>query len=480
MNSIWNKNISLFEKRFPSLFNLLQEAIQGFSKLEGSPKEKDLYPFWKIIPSKTNEVTVEEKGIKLHSAYNPIKESQNLLLKQKDQIESSDAIVFMGMGLGYTFLEAAKNFPEKQFILVEPDPNHFLAALLFLDFEKVFSCPKLILAVSCPPDQLMPLINQNSLEKTLFISVKAHEIHAEKYFSSVHELIERNKAKEKINQATLKKFEKLWRNNCRKNAPLINSLRGVNCLKDRFKDLPFLLLAAGPTLEEILPHLEEIKERCKIICVDTALKACLRQKVEPDFIILTDPQYWAYRHIAGLASPSSTLITEIAAYPAVFRFKCKEILLCDSQVPMAKEYSSIEKGNLGSGGSVASSAFNFCIYSGAKEIYTAGLDFAFPEKQTHIKGSTFEESIHRSSLKNSTAETKSLPLLFNGNVTLAQDYDGKPILTDKKMKMFAWWFESRIAEVPDVKVYSLSAKGIKIPGIEVSSVKNLLNKSKLS
>ena len=33
------------------------------------------------------------------------------------------------------------------------------------------------------------------------------------------------------------------------------------------------------------------------------------------------------------------------------------------------------------------------------------------------------------------------------------------------MKMFAWWFESKIAECTDVKTYTLCAESMKIPGV---------------
>ena len=73
-----------------------------------------------------------------------------------------------------------------------------------------------------------------------------------------------------------------------------------------------------------------------IVCVDTALHACLKQNVEPDFIILTDPQYYASLHLEFLSSPSSILITEIAAYPSVLRFRCKETVLYSSMFPIGQ------------------------------------------------------------------------------------------------------------------------------------------------
>ena len=67
-----------------------------------------------------------------------------------------------------------------------------------------------------------------------------------------------------------------------------------------------------------------------------------------------------------------------------------------------------------------------------------------------------------------------MPLLFSGNAEPALDYAGNKVQTDQRMKMFAWWFESRLAECPETKTYSLSPSGLRIPGIVLSSVSELL------
>ena len=106
-------------------------------------------------------------------------------------------------------------------------------------------------------------------------------------------------------------------------------------------------------------NLAEIKKRCLLICVDTALRACLRVGVQPDFIVLVDPQYWNIRHLDNCAAPDSVLITELAAYPAVFRFRCREIVLCSSLYPVGAYFERIcgTKGALGAGVSHKNAVF---------------------------------------------------------------------------------------------------------------------------
>lgn len=485
MNSIWNKNITLFQKRFPQLGQLLKAEIERFNSFAGTEQEAILHPFWNTTTSKSGELTISEGNLKLHSAYSPTKEAQNFINAEKKELSTAKAAIFLSVGLGYSVLECAKSFSFLPILIVEPDSKRFFAAMLFLDWQSIFLNPNITLAIGCTPEQAISLISIYGFTKSVFISVPAQKKHAEQYFLVLQTLINRNISKEKINQATLKKFEKLWKNNIKKNYNFAKKLDGVQIYKDFAKDVPFFLIAAGPSLQNALPFLKEIKEKGIIVCVDTALKACLQAKVQPDFIVLTDPQYWAYRHIAGLKSHSSVLITEVAAYPPVFRWACKKTVVCKSQIPNQffsknKKDNMSEKGDLGAGGSVAATAFNFCVLCGASKIFTIGLDFSFPKRQTHIKGSSFEQSVHSNSTRLKTAETASMPLLFSGNATLEKNYFGKPVLSDQRMKMFAWWFESRIQHLSQVKVFSLFGEGLFIPGIEVCKIETILNLPKIN
>ena len=460
---------------------MFESCINEFNKYIQTPHEQEkLYPFWQVAKTKNDSFTVTQNGTRLHSAYNPQKEAETII--QNTDFSESETCVFLGTGLGYTCIECAKKHPEKTLIIFEPDPYHFFSSLIFTDWTDVFKCKNLILAISCTPEQGITLINQYEILKTNFFHVKAQTNHAEKYFETLETLINRNINKEKINIATLEKFGKLWVKNTCKNLKKSFFSQGITEYKNNAKNIPFLILAAGPSLQDILPHLKEIKNKAIIVCVDTALRFCIKYNVEPDFIVLTDPQYWAYKHIDGIKSPSSILITESAVYPSVFRFLCKKIICCKSNFPLEHYFDSFrsEKGTLVAGGSVASTAWNFAQYAGASEIYVAGLDLAFVNKQTHIKGSTFEQATHTTSKRIATAETSNMPILFSGNACYEKNYKQENVLTDQRMKMFAWWFESRLEQFPDVKTYTFSQNGLYIPGIEFITIDKLLSKPEIT
>lgn len=447
----------------------------------------------KISGSKEFYPTAKENGKYLHSSYNPLREAEQaaktLHGANTDPEPGSNTgnkkeifgAAFFACGLGYTVIEYARLFPRDTIILVESDTAHFFAALSALDWSPFFSAQNIVLAINTEPSQVIALIEKcGGFSHISIYENAAQSAHAESYFSALNALVARNRQKSKINSATLEKFSSLWlRNSCR-NLHFLSEKDGVSIYSGNLSPgIPALILAAGPTLAKVLPCLKELKKRALLIAVDTSLRACLKQGVEPDFIVLADPQYYAYRHIAGLSSPHSVLITESAAYPAVFRFNCRKIVMCSSMFPLGRFVESKigAKGALSAGGSVSTTAWDFARCAGAKDIIFAGLDLGYPDLQTHIRGSTFEEKIHTLSNRLNPAEKMGASALFSAGTQKAQDYSGNEILTDSRMKMFAWWFESKQAEfnASGIKSYSLSQKSLKIPGFNVISLEQILN-----
>ena len=65
-----------------------------------------------------------------------------------------------------------------------------------------------------------------------------------------------------------------------------------------------------------------------------------------------------------------------------------------------------------------------------------------------------------------TSERRTSDILFGADISVAKDYNGNDVLTDSRMKMFAWWFESKIASTPGVETCTLCPESMVIPGIK--------------
>ena len=484
MNSIWNKNLEHFKARFPALYEMCAKEIDAV-KLDDEGYAASLKTQkWELSAAKNGEVSAREGGVTLHSLYNPGREALNAV--SQPAVAEKSCAVFLGFGLGWQAIEYAKKYPQNKLVLIEPDVFRFFVTLTVLDWTAVFAHEKLVLALGCPQESVLGLLEDGSkvnvgntgVSDAFIFDIPAFTAHEQAYFNDVRSIIKRNQRKNEINAATLKKFGKLWVRNSMKNISQLTRCEGLSGFKGAGAALPFLIVGAGPGLEDVLPHISELKKRMVVLCVETALHTLLKAGVQPDFILLMDPQFWAWRHIAGLSAPEAVLITEVSAYPSVFRFPCRKIQLCKSQFPVGQYFEkklSLDLGDLGTGGSVASAAWNFAHFCGAKTVFTAGLDLSFPSKQTHIKGSSAEQTFHTAAFRTKTVENFTASVLFGANAAPAENYLGERVITDSRMKMFAWWFEARLAGCPEVRTFTLCPRGMKIPGIEPCRIEGALS-----
>lgn len=490
MNSIWNKNLALLERRFPQLYALLEADLRAVAPVS-LPSDGDNLDFpcgWKLKKARTGAWTAEPG---LHSRYDPQKEGWRLAESVLQEMEAAEknVPVFMGFGLGYGLVSLAEQVGGRRsngadsgakgfsgLVLVEPDAACFAAALWSLDFEPVFALEPCALLVGASHQSVLGVLESLGLENCHFVWNKAHTDHNQPYFDGLRTLIQRNQDKDAINSRTLDKFGRLWlRNSCR-NLEKLAACDGVSRYENLGWNLDACVVGAGPSLDEVLPHLARIKERCLLIAVDTALRACLRAGVEPDFVVLADPQYWNARHLAGLSTSNTVLVTEVAAYPSVFRFPCEEVVLCSSLYPIGKFFADrgLDKGELGAGGSVATSAWGLARLCGCRRIFLAGVDLSFPGKRTHAHGSTFEEKSHQNSTRLSPSEQSQVAALYSAGTKIKKSYGGDEVITDQRMELYAWWFESKVASHPESRTFSLTHSSLAIPGIQPFSLEELL------
>jgi hypothetical protein len=202
----------------------------------------------------------------------------------------------------------------------------------------------------------------------------------------------------------------------------------------------------------------------------------LENGVNPDFVLVVDPQFWNSRHLDRTAAARTCLIAESAVYPPVLRHPFKGIFLCGSLFPLGRfiEDRVDPKGELGAGGSVATTAWDFARILGTNAVWIAGLDLSFPGLKTHFKGAVFEERAHAESHRRRPAETSSVKALRDGQPFRGNAAGGGPVLTDRRLSLYAAWFENRFRQFPQVRSRRIFSGGLEIRGLENGAVEELL------
>ncbi len=417
--------------------------------------------------------TARWKGALLYSAHEPYRDAARLIEREIEA--GARTCVFHHFGLGYHLQAFLARYPDRIAVVVEPDIPLFLEALKARDLTELLESGRLHLVLGADPDVLPVLLDSLHATHLSVVRIRALAAKDRDAFDRLDLVLQTYLSRREINRNTLARFGRLWIRNLFRNLPLVAVARGTQELQGRFAGTPALLLAAGPSLDEVLPHLPRLAERAVVIAVDTSLRAALKAGVVPDFVVVVDPQYWNSRHLDGCGTGEPVLISESSTYPSVFRLLGGPLLLCASLFPLGMDVERIvgPKGRLGAGGSVATTAWDFARVIGCRPIYLAGLDLGMPDLKTHFSGGFFEERTHTLATRLAPAEGMGYHALRDGAPFPEANNEGGETLTDHRLIIYKWWFENQMKLHPEAQTFTLSPRGLRIEGIPLRSWREL-------
>jgi len=486
-SGFWEKNKEVLLKNYGGLY---EELLAKETADSGDLASEDV----KIEMSQSGEPSLCVKGIYVHSTRDPVKEGQRLA---EAAGQESGPVVILGFGLGYAAQAAAKS--GRPVIIVEKYKNLLLKAFELRDFSDFLLKNRIIFVIGGTgegitgalgiADELVPA-DQSGGEKKACSVIRNRALIGidEQWYKGVEERIRTWTMREEVNTATLKRFGRRWVRNLSRNKiairdyPGISRLAGIAAAADNAANdaLPVFLAAAGPSLDKTAPLLRDIYNRCIVVAVDTNLRFFIKNGVQPDFVLVVDPQFWNSRHldrcVYGEICSKTALIAESAVYPPVLNLPFKNKFLCGSLFPLGTfiENQVDPKGRLGAGGSVATTAWDFARTLGGREIWIAGLDLAFPGLKTHFHGALFEERSNSGSSRFNPAETWITRALRDGFPFKARSAAGEEILTDRRLSLYAAWFENQFRLHGEICNKSLFESGLAIAGLNAANAEELL------
>ncbi|MDR2542341.1 MAG: DUF115 domain-containing protein [Treponema sp.] len=470
--SIWEKNRRILQQHYP-----------GFLE-EITLKDNDDFTHddIKIEITPAGQPTLCVKGISVHSQRDPLREGQRLA----DSVcTENGAIVILGFGLGYAALAAAAL--GRPIIVVEKHKNLLLKAFELLDFSDFLSKNRVMFVIGGSGEGITNALaiadNLCGKKKSSVIRNKALAGLDEQWYKLAEKRIHTWTMKDEINDATRKRFEKRWTRNLSRNLSSFRDLPGVSHLTGLASGdnpLPVFLAAAGPSLDKTKPLLRDIHERCIVVAVDTSLRFFVQNGISPDFAVVVDPQFINSRHLDRCVNESTglqtVLVAEPAVYPSVLNLPFKNKFLCGSMLPLGSfmEKEVDIKGTLGAGGSVATTAWDFSRLLGSRQIWIAGLDLAFPGFKTHFRGARFETLANSLSGRFNPVEKWVVRALRDGVPFRTPSGAGGLVLTDKRLSLYASWFENQFRQHTLVQNLSFFRDGMAISGLEAADIEKFL------
>lgn len=454
---MFEKNLAALSRRAPELAELVRHAAS--------------VPF-ESCAARSGAPSARASGVYLHSRYDPEGEARNAVKEALAQ--GADMLVCLGMGLGYQVAEALAS--GTIVLAVEADPAWLRSCMEAAPMESILADPRLALVFCADGNGILAALHELNPRAVAVMENPALSHAFPDQVADFRAAIGRYLEKDRINANTLKRFGKLWVRNIAQNAGLLGTFGGIAELEGLFAGKPAIVLAAGPSLDEILPHLAELQKCFVLVCVDTSLRSVLAAGVEPDFVVVVDPQYWNARHLDRCGMGASILISEAAVWPSVFRMQARAVFLCSSIYPLGRyleEKAAIPLGQLGAGGSVATTAWDFARVLGCSPIYMAGLDLSFPGGKTHARASLFEQRSLTAGTRLRPASLAGFEAMRGGHPYLCDANDGSRVVSDKRLSLYAWWFTRTTVRYPDTQTVNLSERGLKIEGMPCGKISEL-------
>jgi len=222
------------------------------------------------------------------------------------------------------------------------------------------------------------------------------------------------------------------------------------------KDVPAIVVAAGPSIEMQLEALKRAKGKAVIFAVDRIIDYLLDNGVEPDFIVTIDPmkkvEYFSKRD--NLTIPLLCFMQSNSEILEIHKGK-KIICNCSDYLVKIYEDNKHTPPQLFQSSSVATFAFTACIELGFKRIILVGQDLAYNGNVSHAGG--IEEK------------------LVSGTDVMMEGIHGDMIRSRFDWKLFITWYQDILTLYPDLEVIDAKDRGAKIKGTKVMSLQEALN-----
>lgn len=273
-----------------------------------------------------------------------------------------------------------------------------------------------------------------------------------------------------VDKNTMELFREEFIQNITDNIPDYIYQYGLGDLKDSFEDIdlkniPAIIVAAGPSLDKNIRELKNAKGKAFIIAVDTALKSLAKENIVPDIAVTVDP----HKPVALFDNEKINNVPLVYSLGANAKIKQVHKGMRIYQNSMSSILDSFifryEKKvmRLSTGGSVANDAFSLAQSLGFKTIICIGLDLAYPDNKRHT-----DNAYGKDKNNHINTEKKSYPEV--------EDIYGNMVKTEENMNVYRQWFERAVISFPDIKVIDATEGGAKKSGMEILTLKEAIER----
>ena len=426
----------------------------------------------------------KNREIRIHSAYDPEREAE----RSADNFTPGRAsvIIVCGLGLGYHVAALKSRFSSMEIIVLEHDPE---VALIAAEANpNMISGIRIVHSPADLPGIFEKLNMENFRGAATYVHRPSYMLYREFYDSIAADI--RQYISSKISDLLTRfEFEEKWVLNILENLKHLESSCPVRNLFGSFRGYPGIIVSAGPSLRYNVDILKEVRDRALILSVDTAVRVLNKRKVRPHIVMTLDAQNYSMKHFLGMPQQGQYLLADLVSYHGILRdYRGRKILSTTSKYfteadgSLQRETTPlvdwIEKyypgtGDIQSGGSVATSAFDMLLNLGCDPIILVGQDLAYTGREIHCSG-----TYHNDEWLPGISRLRNLDSINQGvvrkrKIKHVQAYGGEgTVVSDFVFDLYRGWFEDSAQRV-SATVINATGGGARIANTKEQSLEDL-------
>jgi Uncharacterized protein conserved in bacteria len=457
--SCLEENLSVIKKIRPNLYDKLEEII-----------ESGIYSYDNIEETSTrdgNKALIIEKDnnkYRLNSIYKPLSEAEKWA-GQYNFNNLSVSVVMFGIGNCLFVREMLKRLQNDAVVyLYEPDISIFLYDLNNIDITDILKEEYIYLFIEkINEEEFRDLLQENmdwSLLPTQIICSHPiyDKIYDDEYLEFMKSVYDANNLA-KVNRDTEKHMSVTLAENAIRNLAYIKESNYVSEIIGKIpKDIPAIIVAAGPSLDKNIDELKRAEGKSFIMATDTSVKYLLAHNINFDAIITIDALK-SITHLQDERCHNAPLFCVLEARNTLMDMHTGRKIWFRGSIYMYDLYDKFNRifPSYNSGGSVATAAFSVCVSMGFKNIIFIGQDLAYSGGITHAGGV----------VKNILGDEDGRQYV--------DSVDGGQVMTRYDWLIYLEWFENSVRDLKELNVIDATEGGALIHGTKVMKLSEVID-----
>ena len=344
------------------------------------------------------------------------------------------------------------------FIVAEEDPALLRETLSRFDCSNLLANERFMLGVGEPDDNFFRDIQTAALSEiqdiNMVIFSPLHSLNEAYYDRMRNELVRQYLVVRPMMEVNLRTAP-IIQGNTFENLTIMAPSPDISEIGDEMKDIPFILVGAGPSLDESIDFLKSVQDKSIIVCSNSPLRKLLNNGIKPHLVFTADPQEPTLAGFKGVDVAGLTLACPFSAYPEIVRlFDGRILSWCTFNpiVDLVKKYMGKPPGSpIMEKGTVSGCVLDLSRLLGSKKVLFVGQDLCIRDDGRYYTDDSAysDHGGHYSSI----SQGHRLP----GNTQ-------EQVLVEGRLFVYLKTFEQFISEQSGVEYRNLARTGARIHG----------------